>query len=246
MNLDFLVRRPIAHRGLHNAAAGVVENCPKAFSAAISNDYAIECDIQLSADGEAMVFHDFTLERLTEANGDVVHKLADDLKALKFKKTSDAMMTLPELFALVAGRVPLVVEIKSRFDADMALTMRAASLAKSYGGPLALMSFDPMPIAWLAREAPDIVRGIVAQTHYSDSYWEHLPAATRAGLEAFDHEPETRPHFLSWRVADLPSATTSRYRQAGRPVICWTVRTDGDRAQAKAHADQVTFEGYRA
>lgn len=246
MDLDFLVRRPIAHRGLHDTAAGVVENCQKAFSAAISDNYAIECDVQLSADGEAMVFHDFTLERLTEATGEVAHKLSKELKSMTFKNTSDSMLTLPELFSLVAGRVPLVVEIKSRFNGDMALTMRAASLARTYKGPLALMSFDPMPIAWLAREAPDIVRGIVAQTRYSDNYWDHLSAATRAGLEAFDHEMETRPHFLSWRVADLPSATTARYRGAGRPVICWTVRTEGDRAQAKAYADQVTFEGYRA
>ncbi|WP_204325432.1 hypothetical protein, partial [Stenotrophomonas maltophilia] len=65
--------------------------------------------------------------------------------------------TLPELFDLVAGKVPLVVEIKSEFDGKLGLTRRVADLAAAYRGPLALMSFDPAPIAWLKDNAPGLV-----------------------------------------------------------------------------------------
>lgn len=243
----WLTARPIAHRGLHGLEPGVVENLPGAFAAAIDGRYAIECDIQISADGEAMVFHDFTLERLTEGSGRVDAHSAAALKALAFKTSPDRMLTLPELFALVAGRVPLIVEIKSEFGGRLDLTRRAAALASAYAGPVALMSFDPAPIAWLKQNAPGLVRGIVAESHYEDASWDFLPPATRQGLADLSHHADTDPHFLSWRVADLPNAATERYRgPLGRPVICWTVRTAADRAIAARHADQVTFEGYRA
>lgn len=243
----WLTARPIAHRGLHGLAPGVVENLPAAFTAAVEGDYAIECDIQISADGEAMVFHDFTLDRLTAGLGRLDARPAEALKALAFKTSADRMLTLPDLFALIAGRVPLIVEIKSEFDGKLALTRRAAELAGAYAGPLALMSFDPAPIAWLKENAPNLVRGIVAESHYEGPHWTALSPARKRALAELAHHDETDPHFLSWRVADLPSAATERYRGTlGRPVICWTVLTAEDRAIAARHADQVTFEGYRA
>ncbi|WP_439575036.1 glycerophosphodiester phosphodiesterase family protein [Phreatobacter sp.] len=246
MDAGWLTARPIAHRGLHSAGAGVLENCPAAFVAAIDGNYAIECDVQPTADGEAVVFHDATLDRLTQATGRVDARTAAELKALSFKATGDRMVTLGELFDLVAGRVPLVVEIKSEFDGRLDLTRRVATLARNYLGPLAIMSFDPGPIAWLKQEAPGLVRGIVAESTYSGSHWSRMHPVMKQELAALAHFPQTDPHFLSWRVADLPNAATVLYRHAlKRPVICWTVRTDDERVIAARHADQVTFEGYR-
>lgn len=243
----WLTARPIAHRGLHGLSPGVVENLPAAFTAAVEGNYAIECDIQISADGEAMVFHDVTLDRLTQGQGRVDTHTAAALKALAFKASAERMLTLPELFALVAGRVPLIVEIKSEFDGKLDLTRRAAAQAAAYAGPVALMSFDPAPMAWLKQNASGLVRGIVAESHYAGPHWASLSPAQKRDLAELAHYPETDPHFLSWRVADLPSAATERYRGTlGRPVICWTVRTAEDREAANRHADQVTFEGYRA
>jgi glycerophosphoryl diester phosphodiesterase len=243
----FLTARPIAHRGLHGLVAGVVENLPAAFDAAIAGNYAIECDVQPTADGDAIVFHDGTLERLTTTSGRVDQRTAAELQSITFKTTAYRMITLSGLFAQVAGRVPLVVEIKSEFDGKLALTKRVAELAAAYSGPLALMSFDPAPIAWLKAHAPGLVRGIVAESHYEGSHWARMPVAMRRDLAALAHFPDTDPHFLSWRVADLPSAATERYRGSlARPVICWTVRTDDERLIAAQHADQVTFEGYLA
>lgn len=246
-DLGWLTARPIAHRGLHGPSPGVVENCPRAFEAAIAGNYAIECDVQPTADGEAIVFHDSTLDRLTGETGRVDQRTATALKAAAFRATDDRMITLAELFAQVRGRVPLVVEIKSEFDGKLALTRRVAELAAGYRGPLALMSFDPVPVAWLKEHAPALVRGIVAESHYAGAHWARLPIPMREELASLAHRDRTDPDFLSWRVADLPNATTDHFRGTlGRPVICWTVRTDDERVIAARHADQVTFEGYLA
>ena len=245
-DLSWLTARPIAHRGLHGLAAGVLENCPRAFAAAIAGGYAIECDVQPTADGDAIVFHDSTLDRLTTASGRVDARTVADLRATAFKATDDRMGTLSDLFDQVAGRVPLVVEIKSEFDGRLDLTRRVAALAAGYSGPLALMSFDPGPIAWLKDNAPALVRGIVAESHYSGAHWAKLPEAVRRDLSSLAHAARTEPDFLSWRVADLPNAATTAFRAAGKPVICWTVRTDDERVIGAKHADQVTFEGYVA
>src|SRR6195952_4046872 len=115
---DWLTARPVAHRGLHDRARGIIENMPGAAAAAVAGNFAIECDIQLSADGEAMVHHDFAFGRLGEGSGPLLNKTAAELKQLVFKDTPEKMMALGDLCALVAGRVPLVLELKTHFDGD--------------------------------------------------------------------------------------------------------------------------------
>src|SRR3954454_15686493 len=121
---DWLTARPVAHRGLHDLARGIVENMPGAAQAAVDGRFAIECDIQLSADGEAMVHHDDALGRLTEGSDALADKTAAELKQVAFRSTPERMMTLGELCALIAGRVPLLIEVKSRFDGDRRLVAR--------------------------------------------------------------------------------------------------------------------------
>src|SRR3954452_14189924 len=139
---DWLTARPVAHRGLHTLARGIVENMPGAAQAAVDSRFAIECDIQLSADGEAMVHHDDALGRLTGGSGKLVDMTAAELKAVAFKDTPERMMSLSDLCALVAGRVPLVVEVKSHFDGDRRLVARMAQVLSLYSGPVVGMSFD--------------------------------------------------------------------------------------------------------
>src|SRR5271156_2198906 len=138
---DWLTKRPVAHRGLHDAARGVIENMPAAANAAVSGNFAIECDIQLSADGEAMVHHDDTLGRLTEGAGALLGLPSTVLKEVRFKDTPERMMSLADLCILVRGRVPIIVEVKSHFDGDRRLVQRMAEVLKSYSGPVAGMSF---------------------------------------------------------------------------------------------------------
>ena len=147
----WLTARPIAHRGLHDKNAGIVENTPAAAEAAIAAGYAIECDVQLTRDGEAAVFHDDQLGRLLRAHGAVRDRTAAELAAMAFRDGDDRVPILGAFLALIAGRVPLICEIKSHFDGDMRLADRALAVAESYAGPLAFKSFDPAVIAHLRR-----------------------------------------------------------------------------------------------
>ncbi|QIB36003.1 glycerophosphodiester phosphodiesterase family protein [Ancylobacter pratisalsi] len=241
----WLTARPVAHRALHDAARGIVENSPSAVDAAIARDYAIEVDIQLSSDGEAMVFHDDTLERLTTATGPAKALDAAALKAIDLRGTSDRMMTLAELLARVAGRVPLIIEMKSQFDGDEAIAVRAAEVLAGYEGPVALMSFDPDLVASARRLTPAIPRGFTMERRYDDPEWDFLAPGTKFAWGNLLHVPRTRPDFLAHYVKDLPSPAVSLARRSlNLPVLTWTVRTAEDRATAARHADQMIFEGF--
>ena len=241
----WLTARPIAHRGLHDAAAGVVENTLAAADAAIAQRYAIECDVQLSRDGEAMVFHDATLQRLTRARGAMSQKTAAEIQATPLRDTAERIPTLPQLLARIAGRTPLICEIKSRFDGDLRLTERVVGIVRDYSGPIAFKSFDPAPVAHLRTRHPTIGPvGIVAEASYRSRYWRALSPEQKAACEAFLHYPQTRPDFLSWSVDNFPHPTPFLLRQIeGLPVMAWTVRTREQWQAAARWADQVVFEG---
>jgi glycerophosphoryl diester phosphodiesterase len=240
--LAWLMERPIAHRGLHDSSRGIVENTASAFAAAMNRGYGIECDLQLSADGEAMVFHDIRLDRLTAAKGRVIERSAAALKGVALCGSIDRIQTLPELLHQVNGRVPLVIELKSHWDGSLALARRTADAASGYDGPLALMSFDPDIVAGLAELAPWAVRGLVAER---ESMMEvRLDLARRLSLRHLSHIARSRPHFLSYHVDGLPYGPSRAFRQAGLPVICWTVRDTMTASRARRYADQITFEGF--
>jgi glycerophosphoryl diester phosphodiesterase len=242
----WLIARPFAHRGLHDAAAGVIENTATAFRAAIDGGYGIECDVQVSADGEAMVYHDDALGRLTDGDDPLASRTATDLKAVRFRATGDRMLTLAELADLVATRVPLLVEVKSRFDGDRRLAQRVAGVLGSYAGPAAAMSFDPTVVTTLRRTAPGLIRGIVAEARYDHPGWHRLPPLQRWRMAHLLHVGSTRPHFVAYAIRDLPApAPLIARRLFGLPLLAWTVRSTEERRRAAAHADQIIFEGWR-
>jgi glycerophosphoryl diester phosphodiesterase len=238
---DWLTSRPIAHRGLHDAAGGVIENTPSAFRAAAAGNYAIECDLQISADGEAMVHHDDALGRLTEGTDRLDTMPAAELTRVAFKGTSDRMMTLGELCDLAAGRVTLLVELKSRFDGDHRLAVRTAQVLAGYRGPVAIMSFDPGPVGAMRDLAPSLFRGLVAQKPGTAAE-EPSVSTTSYLMQALT----ARVQFLAYRVQDLPSALPQLTRNVlRRPLLTWTVRTEAERIRAANYADQMIFEGFR-
>lgn len=238
--LDWLTARPVAHRGLHDATKGVIENTLSAFGAAIAGNYAIECDLQLSADGEAMVFHDSTLDRLTVAQGSLNAHKSDELKRIDFKNTADRMITLPDLCALVAGRVTLVIEIKGHYDGDTRLAARTAEVLQGYAGPVAAMSFDPVMLSALRKFAPGLPRGLVAENRSPKD------TGQSGALAYLSDVLHSRPHFLAWSVRDLPSFGPLFGRFAlGLPLLTWTVRTEEQRKTAHRYASQMIFEGFR-
>lgn len=241
----WLTARPVAHRGLHDISRGIVENMPGAVQAAIFGNFAIEVDIQLTADGEAMVHHDDALGRLNEGSGLLLQKTAADLKAVKFRNTDERMMSLADLCALVAGRVPLVVEVKSHFDGDRKLVRRMADVLASYSGPVVGMSFDPDQVLALREIAPQLPRGIVAQRSYDDDYWKKLSGEQRDSMLHLRHGLRTQPHFVAFWVNQLPAPAPWIARNLfGCPLLAWTVRTPEQRSRAAEYADQMIFEGF--
>jgi glycerophosphoryl diester phosphodiesterase len=244
--LDWLAARPVAHRGLHDAAHGMIENTAGAFRAAIEAGYAIETDLQISADGEAMVHHDETLGRLTLGEGRLDGMSAAELKRVPFRDSGERMMTLSELCDLVAGRATLLLELKGRFDGDDRLATRVAAVLCGYCGPVAAMSFDPRQIGQLRQKAPRLVRGVVAAKYRPRSYRASLPLWARRGLGYFAMVAAARPQFLAYSVADLPGWGPSLARRVlCMPVLTWTVRSEADRRTAAQFADQMIFEGFR-
>ena len=242
---DWLTARPVAHRGLHDISRGIVENMPAAAQAAIAGNFAIECDIQLTADGEAMVHHDDELGRLTEGSGALLTKTAAELKATRFKNTVERMMTLSDLCDLVAGRVPLVIEVKSHFDGDRKLVARMAEVLAGYKGPAVGMSFDPDQVMALRDILPSRPRGIVAEHDYTAEDWPDASPAQRHEMTHLRHFFRTRPDFVAYWVNELPSpAPWIARRIFGCPLLTWTVRTPEQRQRAARHADQMIFEGF--
>jgi glycerophosphoryl diester phosphodiesterase len=242
---DWLTARPVAHRGLHDASRGIIENMPSAAQAAVDGNFNIECDIQLTADGEAMVHHDDALGRLTEGVGALLTKTAAELRALEFRDTPERMMSLGDLCALVAGRVPLVIEVKSHFDCDRRLVKRMAEVLAEYSGPAVGMSFDPDQVVALRELIPGRPRGIVAEREYTADEWPETSPEQRHGMTHLRHAFRTRLHFVAYWVDELPAAAPWIARNIfGLPLLTWTVRTPEQRARAAQNADQMIFEGF--
>ncbi len=239
--------KPIAHRGLHDAAQGRVENTPAAFSAALEKGYGIECDVRPAACGTPMVFHDDTLDRLVAHSGPVHALDAPALKRLQFRNGTDRMPDLGELLELVGGRQPILVEIKSEWEPpNRAFLTAIAALAASYKGPLALMSYDPAVMAVVKELAPDIPRGIVSGLIVDEPQWCDKLGPERA--YSLSHLLESRavaPDFYAYQVGALPTPVTRYVREVlSVPLFTWTVRTKEERAVAARWADAPIFEGF--
>lgn len=239
--------RPIAHRGLHDIKAGVLENTAPAFAAGLAAGHGIECDLQPASDGTPMVFHDATLDRLIDARGRIDARTPAELATLAYRaRPAERILTFAGLLDLAAGRGPLLVEIKSEWKPLRSDFLRAiATLAASYKGPLALMSFDPGIMAEMARLAPKVPRGIVSGLYKGPDWDIEILGLERA--ERLTHLLESRiaaPSFYAYQVSALPTPVTRYVREVqGLPLFTWTVRTDADRKAAIAHADAAIFEG---
>ncbi|KGB82466.1 phosphodiesterase [Rhodovulum sp. NI22] len=243
------LRHPVAHRAFHDIRAGRPENSRAAIRAAVAAGYGIEIDIQPSADGEPMVFHDYDLKRLTGAKGAIRQRKASELAKIGLLGGDEGIPTLAEVLEEVAGRVPLLIEIKDQ-DGAMgpqvgALERAVAAVLRGYSGDVALMSFNPHAVATLAEAAPDLPRGLTT-CGYQMKDWPRLPRATRARLRAIADFDAVGASFISHNAKDLGRARVAALKSAGAAVLCWTIRSPQAEAQARRIAQNVTFEGYAA
>lgn len=235
----WLLRRPVAHRGLHDDE--LVENSLGAVEAAIAADYAVEVDLRLTADGGLAVIHDATLERTTGGCGKVAAHSLDALRATPLRGSDETVSSLADLFALVGGRTALFLEAKSPGPPEAKARMVAAltrALA-GYGGAVTVMSFDPDLLALLRRTLADTPLGILAGGES-----RRASLVSRFGRDMLLHTPRTRPDFVAYYATALPHPAPARTRRR-RPVLAWTVRSAVEAARLAPHADQIIFEGFR-
>ncbi|MEQ1669577.1 MAG: glycerophosphodiester phosphodiesterase family protein [Hyphomicrobium sp.] len=239
--------RPIAHRGLHAASRGIVENTPQAFDAAIAKGYGIECDLRPAGGGLPVVFHDDTLNRLIDGKGPVAALSASEVRRTVYKDGVTRLQTFAELLDQIDGSVPLLAEIKSEWDPpDMAFLKRIAKLAGGYQGAIALMSFDPDVMAAMRVLAPGVPRGIVSGSFAGAGWWHRKVSKQRAvRLRDLLESGPSAPDFYAYQIGALPTPVTEYVRAVqGLPLFTWTVRTPKDRATAAKHADAMIFEGF--
>ena len=243
---DWLTVLPIAHRGLHSKQFGLVENTPAAAAAAIAKNYAIECDIQRTKDGEAVVFHDFTLDRLMRAEGRVDAFSARELGGMAYKDCDQRIVSLQDFLVRIGGRAPVIVEIKSHYDGDMRLADWGMAAMTAYAGPVCLKSFDPAVLVHLRGAGAVCPLGLVAQARYDNGEeWAGLPQDRRASFADLRDFPLARPDFLSWNLADLPHAVPMLCRKGiGMSVMTWTVRSREALVRGRRWADQIIFEDF--
>lgn len=235
---------PIAHRGLHSE--GVPENSRAAFEAAIGKGYGIELDVQMSSDGEAMVFHDYELSRLTEAKGPTRQRSSAELAELKLSN-GEGIPSLQDVLKQVSGQVAVLVEIKDQDGAmgdDIGpLEARVADILNEYRGPVATMSLNPNAIYHMNRLAPDVPRGLVT-CRFSKEDWPLLPRSRADELAQIPDYDATGCSFISHHHLSLDLPRVNEIRQTGDPVLSWTIKSEDDEHLARRLADNITFEGY--
>jgi glycerophosphoryl diester phosphodiesterase len=237
---------PIAHRALHGP--GRAENSMAAVAAAVAAGYGIEIDVQLTQDGEAVVFHDEDLSRLTAEAGLVRARSADALAVIPLKAGGGTIPRLGEVLAQVKGRVPLLIEVKDQ-DGRMGpgvgeLERAVARDLARYDGPVAVMSFNPHTVDALRQHAPGVARGLVTCSWRAED-WPDVPEPDRARLRGIPDFVRTGASFISHEAADLNRPRVAELKAAGVPVLCWTIRSPAAEVAARKVADNVTFEGYR-
>ncbi len=220
----WLVQTPIAHRGSFDNPR-IPENSLAAFRASMDRNLPIELDVYLAADGVPIVFHDGDLSRLTSSTAKVSELSSDELTRLRLFDTEERLPLLAEVLDLVSCRVPLLIELKTQALRAGRLETAVLEVLAGYSGELAVQSFNPLSVGWLRRHAPDVCRGQLA-----------------AGPAGLPNSRYTQPHFVAYRVDDLPHPSVTRARKRGQPVLAWTVRSLEQRATAIAHADNYIFE----
>jgi glycerophosphoryl diester phosphodiesterase len=237
----WLTGTPVAHRGLHGP--GVPENSLAAFEAAIGAGFAIELDLQLSADGVAMAFHDDGLRRLTGRPGAFAAQTAAALGAMTLLGTAETIPSLAETLALVAGRTPLLIELKTLGQPVGPLEAATWRELEAYDGPFAVQSFEPGSVAWFRRHAPRVCRGQISGLYQEDR--EGQGAWRCFLLRNLLLSAPGRPDFIAYDVNGLGRLPVRLARLCGLPLLTWTVRTAEQLAQARALADNVIFEQIR-
>ncbi|MDG2531071.1 glycerophosphodiester phosphodiesterase [Caulobacter endophyticus] len=235
---------PIAHRGLWTQG-GAPENSLAAFQAACAKGYSIELDVQLTADGQAVVFHDDRLERLTGVEGRLRDHTAAELSAMKLSGTDETIPTLADALAVIGHRAMVQIELKTPFGEVGELEKKVSEILIDHNGPIAVIGFNPYSHAWFADHNPQVLRGLDSYS-WNDENARKLAPELRKSLAALEQVELARPDFLALGLDMLPSPRADVFRAKGMPIVAWTVRSPEQWDAVSDHCDNLIFEGFAA
>ncbi|MEM8581171.1 MAG: glycerophosphodiester phosphodiesterase family protein [Pseudomonadota bacterium] len=246
---EAFLRVPLAHRALHDSGQRRPENSRAAIAAAVQHGYGIEIDLQLSRDNVAMVFHDYRLDRLTARQGHINEYDAGTLSDIHLDGSPAGIPRLADALEQIEGRVPLLIELKDQHGqmgpSDGRLERATALALQGYRGPVAVMSFNPHMVEHLSQLLPDVPRGLVTCA-YRAEHWPELTTETRTALRDIPDYDRVGASFISHRLSDLARPRVAELKDKGAAVLCWTVRSPEEEAEARRIAANITFEGYLA
>ncbi|MDR2201881.1 MAG: glycerophosphodiester phosphodiesterase [Clostridiales bacterium] len=231
---SWIVEKPIAHRGLHNAEAP--ENSLEAFGKAIENGFAIELDVRLTDDGEVVVFHDDSLTRMTSADGYMSNITADGVKSLRLLGTECTVPTFAETLEFVAGRAPILIETKNTGKVGD-LESKTLQLLSGYKGEVAVQSFNPYSMEYFKTNAPAVMRGQLSTFFEKGT----LPFSKRFLLKRLKLNGVSKPDFISYGAEFLPNRYVTK---TGLPVLAWTVRSNAEMESVLPYCDNIIFEKF--
>lgn len=232
--IEWLASCTYAHRGMHGP--GVPENSLSAFTAAAERGLGIELDVQRSGDGQPVVFHDWDLDRLTVESGPVAARSAAQLAAIRLSGSDDTIPGLRRVLDCVAGRVPLLIEVKTRRETRVPpLCLAVRRVLEGYIGPHAVIGFDPRVIRWFAHHSPLTARGL----SFTDDGVKTLSRRIRRRLALW----YGRPDFITYNIRDLPDRFARGQRHRGIKLVAWTIDSPELAALAGELADAAIAEG---
>jgi glycerophosphoryl diester phosphodiesterase len=231
-----------AHRGLHDNATDAPENSMRAFEKAVAAGFGIELDIQLSKDQVPVVFHDFTLKRVCGAEGLVADYTYEELQQFSLCGTDQKIPKLEDVLALIDGRVPCIVELKTE-SGDIRICSAGDALLSKYHGPYCIESFNPLAVLWYRRHRKEVVRGQLSDGFFSEN--EKFRTPLHFCLQHLLLNFLGKPHFVAYNHK-YPNALSRKlckvlYRNT---AAAWTIRSHEELERAKPQFDLYIFDSF--
>ena len=229
--MTWLTAAPFAHRGLHGP--GVPENSLSAFAAARRAGFGVELDVRITQDGVVTVFHDASLRRMTGRRDALASSKFNDLRDLRLKNSGEPIPTLEQALETLGNGVPILVELKPDDRLGDRLARLTCDQVKRFGGRVAIMSSSIAAIRLVYAREPTMVCGRV------------VGRADVAKLDGPDQSwPGEELSFVAYDGRALPNPSADKARDAGLPVLAWTVRSRRIQARLHDHVDNIIFEKY--
>lgn len=230
-----------AHRGLHDNSSEAPENSLAAFREAVDAGFGMELDIQLTKDGQVVVFHDDTLKRVCGIEGKISDYTYEQLQEFTLCKSEERIPLFTQVLKLVDGKVPLIVEFKGNDSTNLDLCPVADDILQKYSGVYCMESFNPLMVAWYRKNRPEVVRGQLSERFFSNGKKHVLHFVLQNLLLNF----YAKPDFIAYKWSDYKNISRRLCRFLfGITAVAWTIQSKEALKSSKKHFDLFIFDSF--